>query len=814
MKKIHILLLFTLGCLCNLTFAQNMSYQTPPKAIADLVNAAPTPGVSLSPNNQWMLLLSLPSLPSIEEVSQPEFRIAGIRINPKNNGISRSNSYDGLKLKSVATGKELDVTGLPSDARLQDVEWSPDGSKIAFVNSRSNGIELWTLEVATGIATKRTEAIINDAVGSSFEWMPDNKTILYKAVLANRGELPKEPTVPKGPVLQSNDGEVAPVRTYQDLLKNPYDESLFEYYASSQLMILDVMTGKHTPFGSAGMTTNFNVSPDGNYILITTLKKPFSYLVPYYSFPQEVAIFDKTGKKVRMVADVPLTENLPKGFDAVREGPRSFSWRADKPATLYWVEAQDGGDPKKIVDIRDKMFSIEAPFTAAPKEAIAFKLRYAGVTWGDGNLAIANERQWQNRQLITSQWSPDKPMASKTILFDRSYEDRYNDPGSFETQRNQYGRNVLLTSNSGKTLYLTGAGASPEGNRPFIDEFDLATKKTKRLWRSEAPYYEVPISIMDVKTSTVLTRRESEKEVPNYYLRNWKTNKLTQLTKFENPYKALEGVSKELVKYQRTDGVEMTGTLYLPKGYDKAKDGPLPVFMWAYPREFKSADAASQVTSSPYEFTRLNWGSPIYWVTQGYAVFDNFSMPIVGEGDKEPNETFVEQIRMNAESAINKLVGMGVADRNRIAVGGHSYGAFMTANLLAHTDLFAAGIARSGAYNRTLTPFGFQSEERTFWEAPEVYAKMSPFYYADKIKEPILLIHGEADNNSGTFPIQSERFYAALKGHGATARLVLLPAEAHGYRAKESVMHMLYEMTDWMDKYVKNKPMTGKDVKP
>jgi dipeptidyl aminopeptidase/acylaminoacyl peptidase len=815
MKIFHTLFALLCYCFGNFTFAQsNMTYQTPPKDIADLVNAAPTPAVSLSPDHQWMLLLSLPSLPSIEEIAQPELRLAGVRINPKNNGASRTNAYNGLKLKSIATSQERAITGLPTDARLEEVNWSPDGSRIAFIHTLNHGIELWTLEVASGVATKRTEAVLNDAVGSAFDWMPDSKTILYKTVLANRGEVPKEPTVPRGPVLQSNDGDVAPVRTYQDLLKNPYDESLFEYYATAQLMLLDVTTGKSTPFGAAGMPTSFSVSPDGNYVLVTYLQKPFSYLVPYYNFPQEVTIFDKTGKKIRTIAKVPLTEDLPKGFDAVRQGPRSFTWRADQPASLYWVEAQDGGDPKKVVDIRDKMFSITAPFADAPKEAIAFKLRYAGLTWGDGTLAITYERQWQNRQAITSRWSPDQPAASKAVLFDRSYEDSYKDPGSFETRRNQYGRSVLLTANGGKTLYLKGMGASPEGNRPFVDEFDMTTKQSKRLWRSAAPYYEIPVSILDVKNSTVLTRRESVKEVPNFYLRNWKTGKLTQLTNFSNPYLALEGITKELVKYQRTDGVEMTGTLYLPKGYNKEKDGALPVFMWAYPREFKSAGAASQVTSSPYEFTRLNWGSPIYWVTQGYAVFDNFSMPIVGEGDREPNESFVEQIRMNAESAVNKIVEMGVADRNRIAVGGHSYGAFMTANLLAHTNLFAAGIARSGAYNRSLTPFGFQSEERTFWEAPEVYAKMSPFNYADKIKEPILLIHGEADNNSGTFPIQSERFYAALKGHGATARLVLLPHESHGYRAKESVEHMLWEMTSWLDKHVKNKSATGKTVKP
>lgn len=800
---------------CSLMFAQkNTGYQTPPKAIADLIDAPLTPVVSISPNKETMLLLSRPSMPSIEEVTQEELRIAGIRINPKTNASSRSSYYTGMKLQAITSGKDRMVTNLPKDARLENVNWSVDGSKIAFTHTTAKGLELWMVDVASANAKKLTEAIINDVTrGTSFEWLSDNKTLIYKSILANRGDAPQEPETPKGPVIQSNDGVAAPVRTYQDMLENPHDANLFEYYATSQLMKMDVTTGTSMPFGKAGIIAGFEPSPDGNYVLVMTVKRPFSYLVPYSSFPEEVTIFDKNGKQIRLIADTPLLENLPKGFDATQEGPRSFTWRADAPASLYWVEAQDGGDPKKEVEFRDKMFYLEAPFTGEPKEAIAFKLRYGGVTWGDGEQAIAYERWRATRQLITSQWSPAKPMGSKQVVFDRLYEDRYSDPGSFETKLNQYGRSVLLTANNGKTLFLTGAGASAEGNRPFVDEFDMTTKKSKRLWRSEAPYYEYPVQIIDADKMQLITSRESVEMPPNYFMRDLKSGKMRQLTDFEDPYKALQGVQKELIKYKRADGVELSGTLYTPVGYNKEKDGPLPTFMWAYPREYKTADAASQVSGSPYQFTRVSWGSPIFWVTQGYAIFDNFSMPILGEGEEEPNETFVKQLRMNAEAAVDKLDETGISDRERLAVGGHSYGAFMTANLLAHTDLFAAGIARSGAYNRTLTPFGFQSEERTYWEAPEIYYAMSPFMHADDIKEPILLIHGEADNNSGTFPIQSERFYAALKGHGATARLVMLPGESHGYQARESVMHMLWEMNTWMDTYVKNKGKGGA-IKP
>jgi dipeptidyl aminopeptidase/acylaminoacyl peptidase len=468
------------------------------------------------------------------------------------------------------------------------------------------------------------------------------------------------------------------------------------------------------------------------------------------------------------------------------------------------VEAQDEGDPNKEADIRDKAFFSTAPFTENSLPDISFKLRAGGITWGSDGLAIAYEWWWTTREMITSSFVPGKE-DSKEVIFERSFEDSYNDPGDFETRQNEYGNAVLLTDKSGKKLYLTGTGASPEGNRPFVREFDLAKKETEEFWRSEAPYYEYPIRILDLKKNMVLTRRESKEDPPNYYLRDMKKGKLTQLTDFPHPYPQLKGIEKQVVQYQRNDGLDLKGDLYLPTDFTPGEDDPLPVIMWAYPEEFKSADAAGQVQGSPYEFIRLGWWSPLYFITQGYAIFDDPSMPVVGEGDEEPNDTFREQLVENGRAAIQKLEEMGVGDPDRVAIGGHSYGAFMTANLLAHSDLFATGIARSGAYNRTLTPFGFQAEERTYWDSPEVYYTMSPFMHADKINEPMLMIHGEADNNSGTFPLQSERMFAAMKGLGGTARLVMLPHESHGYRAQESILHMLWEMNEWLELYVKNK---------
>ncbi len=784
----------------------NLGYQEPPKDIAALIDAPATPSTTISPDGDWLLLMERPNYASIEDVARPELRLAGLRIDPQTNGPSRTVFYTNLQLKSTTSDKYVDIEGLPEKLRANNIMWSPDGSKFALTQTTDQGIELWVVERAAAKAKKLSGAVVNAAMrGRPYTWMPDSEHLLCKTVPEGRGEIPTADSKPTGPVIQENNGAAAAVRTYQDLLQNNFDVELFNYFANSQLVKINTSSATTQNFAGAGVVMSFMPSPDGRYVLLTRLERPYSYLVPYYRFPQEVELYDAAGVRMKSLASIPLAESIPKGFGAVRTGPRNFSWRNDAPASVYWVEAMDGGDPKNEVEFRDQLFYLEAPFEGNPKEAISFKLRYGGITWGDDQLAIASEYWWSTRREITSRWDPSNPKDSKKILFDRSREDRYNDPGSFATQRNASGLRVLIRDKTTGSLYLTGVGASSEGNRPFVDKYDLDNGKTERLWRSKAPYYEYPISIMNAEEGIVLTRRESKDEPPNYFLRNLHTGNLDRVTKFQNPYTALKGVTKQLVKYQREDGVQLTGTLYLPAGYDKDRDGRLPVFMWAYPREYKSAKAAGQVSGSPHQFLRVYYGSPIFWITQGYAVFDNFAMPIIGEGEEEPNETFVDQLRMGAEAAVNKLVDMGVADRERLAVGGHSYGAFMTANLLAHTDLFAAGIARSGAYNRTLTPFGFQREERTFWEAPEIYFKMSPFMHADKIKEPLLLIHGEADNNSGTFPLQSKRFYAALKGHGATTRLVMLPHESHGYRARESILHMLYEMNNWVDKHVKNR---------
>ena len=569
------------------------------------------------------------------------------------------------------------------------------------------------------------------------------------------------------------------------------------------------LDGTSSPWLPADMYGNISFSPDGSYVMVNVIQRPFSYLVPYYRFPSTTTIHTADAKAIATVSVVPLIEDLPKGFMAVRTGRRSLSWRDDKPATLVYVEALDGGDPANEVEFRDEVFELEAPFNGEGKSILKTINRYAGIIWGDANTAIAYDRWWDTRNMKMYSFNPSNPSSKPVVLADRNYQDRYSDPGYFVTSRNDLGRQVLAMSQG--NAYLIGAGYSEKGQFPFVDKLNLASQKKTRVYQSKYTDKLENLNDYDVSSNQLLVRIESKNEYPNYYFRNLKNNKLRQLTNFANPFESIQDVHKEVITYKREDGLELSGTLYLPVGYDKEKKEKMPMILWAYPREYKDKSSASQSTQNPNRFTYPYWGSPIYWVAKGYVVLADAAFPIVGEGEDEPNDTFRSQLVANGRAAIDAVDKLGYIDPTRVGVGGHSYGAFMVANLLSHSSDYAAGIARSGAYNRTLTPFGFQSEQRSYWEAPEVYYTMSPFMHADKMKTPLLLIHGEADNNSGTYPLQSERYFNALKGLGATVKLVMLPKESHGFRAKESILHVLYEQDAWLDTYVKNKPSTNPD---
>lgn len=805
MKKISFLIFVCFMMTTTFQAQEKLTYQTPPKEILELVDIERPPIVSLDSKSEQMLFFYRNSFKSLSDLNQPELKLGGLRINPDANISSTMTYFNNIRFKKTTDKEISQISGMPADARIAYSTMSPDETKLAFTNTTETGVELWVIDLKSLSAKKMTDAVLNANAGHPYSWYPDSKAILARMLPENRPVLMTEKEVlPEGPVISTSDGQISQNRTYQDLLKNAMDEANFEMLMTSELYKID-LSGNKTLWKDAGMYINESFSPDGEYLLLKTLIHPFSYVVPYNSFPNSTDVYRSDGKMVMNISNQPLLDNLPVGFMATFEGKRSINWRSDKPATLYWVEALDKGDPEVEAEFRDELFQLESPFTASPQSMAKTINRYGGVVWGSDEYALLYDNWWNTRNIKTYLINPSDITQEPKIISDRNYQDIYSDPGTPETERNEFGRYVLKMD--GNTIYMFGDGYTPEGQFPFIDALNLKTLDKKQIYQSSYnDKAEELIAWIDSKKGTVLTRMESPTEYPNYYMRNIRNKRAPQaLTDFENPFKSISGIHKEVISYKRDDGVELTGTLYLPAGYDMDKKEKLPMIMWAYPAEYKDKSSAGQSSANPNAFTFLSYGNPIYWVTRGYAVLDDAAFPIVGEGDEQPNDSFVKQLVANAKAAIDAVEELGYIDRNRVAVGGHSYGAFMTANLLSHSDLFAAGIARSGAYNRTLTPFGFQSEERNYWEASEVYDNMSPFMHADKMKTPLLLIHGEADNNSGTHTMQSERYFQALKSFGAPARLVILPMESHGYAAKENVLHLLWEQDQWLEKYVKNR---------
>ena len=782
-------------------------YKLPPQEVIDILDAPPPPMVSMSPAGDIMALIEGQAMPSIAEVSQPILRIAGIRITPATNSRQALYLNTGLSLKDLKTGATQKIV-FPGGMKFTFPSWAPDGQTVALLRYLDEGVEVWVIDVKTGAAKALTPAIVNAVTSniSSFGWLPDSRRLYVSLVPKDRGPALQPPRVPIGPNIQETAGQFTKAATYQDLLKTAFDETLFEYYATAQLAIVDVSGGSIQNVGRPGIFADVSFSPDLSFILVNRLKRPYSYSVPLFGFSRTYEIWDMDGALVHLLADLPPAENVP--INGVPTGPRDVEWMPHKPSTLIWVEALDEGDPEKEVPFRDQFRRLSAPFRDTPKPVLQLKERASGLGYrGSGltyfatpGLALASEYTWKKRWRTTYLVDLDHPEVAPKKWFDLSAQDRYNNPGTPVMTTLKNGESVILQDKD--WIYLDGSGSSPQGDHPFLDRMNIKTLKKERLFHCQDPAYETFVDFFMNSRSQVITSYETQAGPPNYYTYDLKTKKRKALTEFKDPAPQLTGIKKERIQYKRDDGVELSGTLYLPA--DRKPGERLPVVVWAYPIEYTDPSIAGQVRGSVNRFTYYRGSSHLFFITQGYAILDGAEMPIIGD-PKTVNDTFVRQLVANAEAAIKKLDELGVGDPRRVGIGGHSYGAFMTANVLAHCDLFAAGIARSGAYNRTLTPFGFQSERRTLWEATETYIMMSPFMHADKINEPILLIHGEADNNSGTFPIQSERLYAALKGFGTTARLVMLPNESHGYIARESILHVLAEMFEWFDNYVKNR---------
>lgn len=795
-------------------------YERPPKEILEILDAPALPIPIVSPTADVLILGRPLWYPPISDLAEPLLRLAGVRINPRNNAVHGAFYYVSYSLKKLPDGQEITVA-LPALARVSYPRWNASSSMFAFTNMTATNVELWVGDAATA-RVRRIEGIsVNPVLGYTIAWMPDQKTLLVKTVSPKRGAPPEESSAPIGPHIEESGAGTAASSTYEarDLLKTPHDADLFEYYASSQLALVDASSGKVTTVGDGGVLAKVLAAPDGQHLLVERIRRPFSFIRPYNRFPTEVEVWDTGGRKVETLASQPLAEQVP--IHGVRTGPREHSWRTTAPATIVWVEALDDGDTYKKVPHHDRVMLM--PVGGAPVELFQTEQRFEGLDWIErGSMALLwdydDDKHWIKSFLIDA----DNRTAFPRLVWSLSSDDRYHDPGNPLYRTLPNGARAVRESRG--AIFTISEGASPEGNRPFLDRLDLKTLKSERLFRSARENLEFFLDWIDPAAMTFLTRRQSPTEPPNVFLRTLGApvpapaageaafrSTSRQLTNVPDPTPQLRQISKRLVTYQRPDGVKLSFTLYLPPGY---KEGTrLPTVIWAYPLDYTDPSAAGQVTASPQEFTTVVGPSPIFLALEGYAVLDETAMPVVGPTETA-YDTFIEQIVANAKAAIDKAVELGVTDRERVGVMGHSHGALMTANLLAWSDLFRAGVARSGAYNHTLRPFGFQNERRTLYKATDTYLKLSPLLHANQIHDPLLIIHGERDVNPGTVPLQSEKLFEAIRGVGGTARYVVLPLESHGYAARESVEHTLYETVRWFDRYVKNASPRAAASKP
>ena len=794
-------------------------YNKPPQRILDVLHAPSPPTAYVSPTNDTLLLVSWQEYPPISRVAAPFVRLAGVRVEPKNH--SRHDTPGGYGITACATeyvlarvagGSETHVA-LPSGACPGRPLWAADGKRFAFQNIAVDGVELWIGETTTGEAHQVPGVRLNPMLGDVVQWMADQRTLLVKLVPERLSAPLAASVAPSGPSIQETHGEKGQSSTYEtrDTLKSKYDEDLFDYYAASQLGFVDSTTGTVTALAAVGAYDEVDRAPDGRHILVGSIHKPYSYVTTYDRFPRDVEVWDRSGAVVCRVASLPLADRVP--VHGVSIGPRDFAWRSTEPATLVWAEALDGGDWNAKVPARDKVMMRKAPFTAPAVEVARTEQRFLGLLWGERPSTALLREQDENRHWTrTFLLNVDDPRSKSILIGERSTDDHYKDPGWPVFRVLADGSAVVRQD--GDTIYLAGTGSSPDGDRPFFDRLDLKTLKSERLFRSDRTAYESFLAFTGPDTHTFLTWHQSPSDPPNVWVRTLGPNATgapvgeaayasttRALTHIPDPTPAVRAIKKRLVKYKRNDGVELSFTLYLPSDY---KDGTrVPAILYAYPLDYAEASKAGQVTGSEQTFTRLRQYKLL--LLAGYAIIDQAAFPIVGD-PKKAYDTYLEQLVADAKAAVDKAVQLGVVDPDRIGITGHSHGALMTANLVAHSDLFRAGVATSGSYNKTLTPFGFQNERRSVWDAESVYLKVSPFFSADKMKAPLLIVHGDDDANPGTTPLQATKLYEAIRGNGGTARLVMLPHEPHWYSAMESNEQLIYEMLGWFDKYVKDAP--------
>ncbi|PCI37627.1 MAG: prolyl oligopeptidase [Elusimicrobia bacterium] len=778
--------------------AAALDYQKPDPKISRIVEAESFPTTRISNQKTHILKGYYNIIPPIDYVAREKLRLAGLRFIPRNRSKYTRYFYTRFEILNLKT-KKTHALKFPKDVRARFPVWSPDSKRFVAAVETEDCVALWQGKTNRSKVKRIPGLCLNTVMGGGHKWL-DNRRVLVR-MRSDAGVKPQSHYIAKGPTISETTGKIAQNRTYQDLLEDKNDEALFKFYTTVQLAIVDVVSGKISPIGPAGIITAYSLSPDKTMLRVHRIREPYSYVVPYYHFAQDIELWELNGKSFHRLARLPVFDSIP--IHGVPTGKRDFQWIPNEPSTLLYAEALDQGDWNIDVSHREQisLIKIDGAAVGTPRKLQKLVHRYSGTKWledGSEFLLYDYERDRKWLRALKADYRKIRPGAALTALWSYSYQDDYKKPGRIVTIPNKFDRRVsaVVREENRRWIFTYDKGATPKGDFPYLKKIALDNGEEKELFRSPEGTYERFVSFADKSYRGIITRRETANQSPDLFIVDLESKSSQQLTHEQNPAAVFSQVKKELITWKRGDGTQLSGMLYYPVDYKKGQKYPTVVS--AYPIEYTSKKLAGQVRGSSNKYSKPYKADYLYFTLKGYALLKRAQMPIVGH-PKTMNDSLIEQLNMNSQSIRKVLTEKGISDPDRIGIIGHSYGAFMVANVLSHSPVFKTGIARSGAYNRSLTPFGFQSERRPFWKAKETYIKVSPFFSADKIEKPILLIHGAIDNNSGTHTMQSKRYYAALKGNGVTSRLVLLPHESHGYSAVETVNHVLWEMIRWFD---------------
>ena len=799
-RNLRIVQLFIILLLGLNLFASDSVYQLPCERIVEIFDRPLHPLVSVLHGQDKMMSYDLSIYIPLEWLAQEVVHYGEINIYSRSRSRPRVNFHSGIHVVDISSAtKGLEETSfhstrldLPKNSAFGGGMPSFSGHALFTIEYLYDRMVLWHVDTSTYETRVLLDGGLTQVTNSVASWFPDNVNLLVSLIPENMEKPELASNVPTGPIIRETTGRESRIITRPNLIQDSHEEALFEYYATTQLGVLNTITGELRRIGSPGVITSTLVSPNSRFVLVHEHIKPFSKTVAYWHFPSRWYVYDLVEN--REIELVRHPQAVPQ-FGRVQTGKRWFSWHPLMDASLIYVEALDGGESNAPATYRDDIRLLNHPFRGNGRRLFRTAQRLQEISFIDRDTYILSEFEWRTNTTITTLVNSRN---RRHQISRRHIRAIYDSPGSPVTYTTNRGQTLVLRQ--GNYIFFIGDGVSRDSRVPFVDKLNVNTFVRQRIVEFDEEDFVQILDFYNNNPERLLILRQNRTTPNNMFLVNLADNTEIALTQIVDNVPELTNLPTRVIRYMREDGVQLSGLLYLPANFDGSER--IPLLMSAYPREFIDAATASQIVNQDNRFVRPFGSSNLYMCLDNVAVLVNAAFPIIGDTETA-NNTFIEQSIMNARAAIDYLYEEGIIDRDKVVISGHSYGAFMVLNMLAHSDLFAGGIAQNGAYNRTLTPFGFQSERRSLWQARDTYINLSPFLFANQIQAPLLLIHSTEDTNPGTFPLQSRRLFEALEGLGKTARYVQLPLEGHNYRARETHLHLLWEYQKFFDDFIR-----------